>query len=169
MSPVNPVQLPLRTSGAPAHAPATHTATLNRCRGHSQRSTSAAHEHACSRTSNTHCNAQPLPRADRTSGRLAAARRSRRRCRLAQTRPEKPVRAPGGGGRLGCLSRLSRLSRRPPSRVFPATRRHSQRSTSAAHPRMNTPSVLPDQAQHSGDGPGAEIPGLQRTMVHGTA
>jgi hypothetical protein len=50
-----------------------------------------------------------LPAA-RSSGRLAAARRSRRRCRLARTRPEKPVRDPGGGGRLGC----SGLSRRPP-------------------------------------------------------
>ena len=44
--------------------------------------------------------------AVRSSGRLPAARRSRRRCRLARTRPEKPVRSPGGGCRLGC-SRLS--------------------------------------------------------------
>ena len=51
-----------------------------------------------------------LSPAARSSGRLAAARRSRRRCRLARTRPEKPVRDPGGGGRLGC----SGLSRRPP-------------------------------------------------------
>ena len=46
--------------------------------------------------------------AARSSGRLAAARRSRRRCRLAQTRPEKPVRDPGGGGRLGCSSQFRR-------------------------------------------------------------
>jgi hypothetical protein len=48
--------------------------------------------------------------AVRSSGRLPAARRSRRRCRLARTRPEKPVRSPGGGGRLG----WSRLSCSPP-------------------------------------------------------
>ena len=36
--------------------------------------------------------------------------RNHRRCKLARTRPEKPVRTPGGSGRLGC----SRLSRRPP-------------------------------------------------------
>ena len=39
------------------------------------------------------------------SGRLAAAHRNSRRCK-----PEKPVRTPGGSGRLGC----SRFSRRPP-------------------------------------------------------
>ena len=55
-----------------------------------------------------------LPAA-RSSGRLAAARRSRRRCRLARTRPEKPVRTPGGSGRLGC----SRLSRPPIAPGFP--------------------------------------------------
>ena len=51
-----------------------------------------------------------LSPAARSSGRLAAAHRNRRRCRLARTRPEKPVRTPGGSGRLGC----SRFSRRPP-------------------------------------------------------
>jgi hypothetical protein len=38
------------------------------------------------------------------SGRLSAAHRNNRRCK-----PEKPVRTPGGSGRLGC----SRLSHRP--------------------------------------------------------
>jgi hypothetical protein len=47
--------------------------------------------------------ASHLSPAARPSGRPAAARRSRRRCRLAQ----KPVRDPGGGGRLGCLAYLS--------------------------------------------------------------
>jgi hypothetical protein len=65
---------------------------------------------------------------------------------LARTRPEKPVRTPGGSGRLGC----SRLSRRPP--IAPGSPRptrgdlgsrvsyaHVRRKTS--RPRAHPPSA----------------------------
>jgi hypothetical protein len=64
--------------------------------------------------------ASHLSPAARPSGRPAAARRSRRRCRLAQ----KPVRDPGGGGRLGC----SGLSRRPRPRAHPPSAAGGRRS-----------------------------------------
>jgi hypothetical protein len=51
-----------------------------------------------------------LSTAARSSCRLEAAYCNCRRCRLARTRTEKPVRTPRGSGRLGC----SRLSRLPP-------------------------------------------------------
>jgi hypothetical protein len=72
--------------------------------------------------------------------------RNHRRCKLARTRPEKPVRTPGGSGRLGC----SRLSRRPP--IAPGSPRptrgdlgsrvsyaHVRRKTS--RPRAHPPSA----------------------------
>jgi hypothetical protein len=81
--------------------------------------------------------ASRLSTAARSSGRLAADR-SLRRCRLARTRPEKPVRAPGGGGRLGC----SRLSRLPPVAPGHRSSRRSSCPCSAPDVAPSRPSTV---------------------------